>query len=101
MKNEWISVEDRLPEHGVNVLVTYKNSMRRNRVIVGHRLERYRCESSCEDGENDEYCEEKDNYFLKEGWYEQQDNWGEYSSISVNEGEPTHWMPLPEPPEEE
>lgn len=32
------------------------------------------------------------------GWYECIDNWDEYSQVAINEGEPTHWMPLPTPP---
>ena len=97
---DWIRVEDQLPKHGINVIATYKNSVGRDRIIVGHYLERWKEESGCDVDVNDEYSEKLDGYFYKEGWYEQQDNWNDYASITVHEGEVTHWMPLPDPPKE-
>ena len=35
---------------------------------------------------------------LEAGWYESIDNWDEYTQVSIYQGEPTHWMPLPDPP---
>ena len=99
--SEWISVEDKLPQHGKYVLATYTNALGKHRIIVGCHYERWKEECG---GEDDEQCyehsEEKDEYYLKEGWYEQQDNWDDYSSISVYQGVVTHWMPLPSPPKE-
>jgi hypothetical protein len=43
--------------------------------------------------------EEKDNYYVPEGWYEQLENWNEYGSLPVIEGDITHWIPLPDSPE--
>lgn len=94
---EWISVEDRLPEK--KCIATYENALGNRRTIIASYFPARAVESDGEDDAYDEYCEESDQYFYCEGWYEQQDNWGEYSSIYVNEGEVTHWMPLPEPPE--
>ena len=94
--SEWISVEDRLPEK--KVLATYKNRAGNNRIIVADYFPRFTVESNAEYDDYDEYCEEKDTYYYREGWYEQQDNWGDYASIYVNEGKVTHWMPLPELP---
>ena len=45
-----------------------------------------------------EYDEAADTYYVTEGWYECIDNWDDYSSVAVTEGEVTHWMPLPQPP---
>ena len=33
------------------------------------------------------------------GWYECIDNWDDYTEVAIHEGEPTHWMPLPAPPQ--
>jgi hypothetical protein len=95
---QWISVEERLPESGQMVLATYVNEAGRRRTVVGRHVKRWTEESSCDDDCNDEYCEERDNYYLVEGWIEQQDNWGEYASIYIVEGVVDFWQPLPPPP---
>jgi len=46
-----------------------------------------------------EYDEERDEYFLLEGFYEVIKNWDDFTSITI-EDFVTHWMPLPEPPKE-
>lgn len=99
---EWISVSTKMPEHGKKVIATYKNSHGNSRVIVGHHIERWK---EVQEGSDDdcatEYSEELDQYFYLEGWYEQQDNWGDYSCIFVHEGEVIEWkpLPIPSPPE--
>jgi hypothetical protein len=95
---DWISVKDRLPDNGKKVLFTYKNRLGNDRILVGYRVERSTVEVT---GEYDEYCEyheEDDCFYSMPGWYEQQENWDDYASIFVHDGEPTHWMPLPQPP---
>lgn len=93
----WIDVNDRMPTHHTAVLAVYKNSYGKTRAVVGFYLERWREESTFDD-EWYEYHEDRDMYFLKEGWYEQIDNWGDYSSVVISEGEVTHWMELPQSP---
>ena len=95
---EWISVKDRLPDHGESVLAIYKNDYGRYVQIIGHYFERWKEESGCDDDGYDEYSEELDGYYYCEGWYEQQDNWGDYASIHVHEGHVSHWAVLPDPP---
>ena len=94
----WISVKDRMPEHGRKVIATYRNSLDKKRTIIGCFIERWKEECGCDSEDNYEYSEEKDEYFLCEGWYEQQDNWNDYASIFVHEGTVTHWMPEPQGP---
>lgn len=96
---QWISVKDKMPEHGVPVLATCKNYYGKSRRIIAEYIERWKEESGYGDDEsNDEYSEELDQFFLKEGWYEKIDNWGDYSSVVVHEGDVEYWMPLPESP---
>ena len=103
---EWVSVDDRLPENGVHVLLCCE--MHRyggeiagkyvcdgyyaeaNKIIAGGFLDECNCE----------YSEEDDEYYLCEGWYEVIKNWDAYTSVPV-EDFVTHWMPMPQPPKGE
>ena len=101
----WVSVKDRLPESGKHVLAACEI-----RFIYGGK-KTYVCEALYaaqhtftvgkypEDDECFDYDEDEDEYYLKEGWYEAIHNWDEYSSVVI-EDFVTHWMPLPEPPQE-
>lgn len=93
----WVPVAERLPAAGQTVLACYRNSANNVRRIRAHWIAAKTEESS---GDNDfgEYDEATDTYWTPEGWYEQIDNWGDYSAVKVCEGEPTHWMPMPAPP---
>lgn len=95
---QWISVEDRLPEHAC--LASYQPHFRGHgpRVIRAVYFKQYQVQASGEDGESTEYNEADDTEYIKAGWYERIDNWGDFSSVAVCEGEVTHWMPLPAAP---
>ena len=94
----WIPVADALPDPGVWVLAAYRNRHNQWRIVVGQFLTQYFAESDDDDGAARDYCEAEDTFYVAPGWYEQQDNWGEYSSIAIHEGEVSHWMPLPAVP---
>jgi hypothetical protein len=100
MDTKWISVDDLMPNHGVKVIAHYKNgSFGKNRTVMAHYLEPLKEESNSDIDCNDEYDEKTDNYYLKSDWYELIDNWDDYTSVVIHEGEVTHWMPIPIPPE--
>ena len=95
----WTSVKDAMPKSGVKVLACYKNSHGNLRRIRAKWTAAKTVEANAEYdwGEHDE---ETDTYWTPEGWYECIDNWDEYSSVMVSEGEVTHWMPLPLAPDD-
>lgn len=94
----WIPVSERLPEG--TVLAYYTNSHGKGRRIRARYVKRFTQESEDIDNFDAQYDEETDTYYDAEGWYELLDNWGDYSSVAVFEGEVTHWAPLPPPPKE-
>lgn len=96
----WISVEERLPESGVHVLVTAKTSGGHKYVCDAFHAEKFSISSEYGDELACEYNPEKDEYFLEEGWYEVIKNWDDYSSIVIQD-QVTHWMPLPKTSEED
>lgn len=95
----WTSVKDAMPQSGVKVLACYRNSHGNLRRIRAEWTAAKTVESNL-DFDFGEYDEATDCYYAPEGWYECIDNWVEYSSVMVSEGEVTHWMPLPLAPED-
>ena len=97
---EWISVDDRLPENGVHVLLRceihrYGGEIAGKYVCDGYYAEANKIIAGGFPDECDcEYSEEDDEYYLREGWYEVVKNWDDYNSVAV-EDFVTHWMPLP------
>jgi hypothetical protein len=53
-------------------------------------------EESCE-----EYDEDTQEFYVKEGWYECIENNEEYGMFKIYEGEVTHWTPMPLGPRSE
>ncbi len=92
----WISASVLLPDK--NCLAFYKNSFGKNRIVKAFYAKKFQLEQSPDNSYQD-YNEETDTYFLPEGWYETIDNWPDFSYIEITEGEVTHWMVLPDAPE--
>jgi len=90
-----ISINCHMPENGKFVLATYVNSHGNRRLIVGCFVEQYSFPSEDDPCLCVKYREEDGIYYLQEGWYEKQDNWDEYTTIYVNEGEVDFWSELP------
>ena len=103
----WIPVEERLPENDVPVLVSAKrkgwNGKEYNVVFTAFHTDgtTHTEDSGCDWNLEDtglKYCEETDDYIIPEAWWEDVRYGEEFSK--VYDTYVTHWMPLPEPPEE-
>jgi len=82
------------PTAGIPVIAFGKNEHGKDRIIRAFYAPRFTIEDDNE-YEAAEYSEEKECYFLREGWYESNEhdevNWMVCFEI-------THWMPLPDAP---
>ena len=93
----WIAAKDQLPEK--YCLAVYETSRGKKRIIRAMHVRQYEIEASgdeCDSETND--ADEME--YIRAGWYELIDNWGDHSSVAVSEGVVTHWMPLPPLPDE-
>lgn len=97
---EWINSNDqhRKPEHGKIVLICIvTEQLKRQIPIRAVWYDRFTEEDNYNENEATEYCEEKDAYFVREGWYEfnqcDEVNWAITDTV-------THWAEIPLPPVE-
>jgi hypothetical protein len=92
---QWVPVSERLPEDSKPVLAVVKEGKRQFvlRVMYARKFDLV-CGTDCDEAFLD-YDEKTDEYYCKEGWYE--DNQFEEIHWGIS-GDVTHWMPLPEPP---
>jgi uncharacterized protein YneR len=100
-QSQWVSVEDELPK--TKCIARYVNSHGNERTIMAEYIKQFTVEADndCDSDGVSEYCEEKDTWYYKEGWWEVIDNWDDYHMVSVHQGEVTHWQALPTPPAKE
>lgn len=86
---------------GRNVLIAFKNESGKWRIVKAAYFTKYALEASS-DFEGGEYDEERGEYYVPPGWYEdvEAETGLDYSYHSLGPIGPTHWMPLPEPPKE-
>lgn len=88
--SNWRSVKSEMPRNGQECFAFGIDELGNKRVIRAFYAEKNSIEDDDENG-GAEYCEEKDEFFLKEGWYEsnQYDEINWFVPIEI-----THWMPL-------
>lgn len=103
---EWISVKDRLPEHGRVVLfASWTPPFERHKgfykVVKGLHFERFTEPADFDRDYDYEYAEDEDKYYMKEGWCEiEHYEYGTDRLVSIHPFEEvTHWAVLPDPPE--
>lgn len=97
--DDWILVSESLPDAGKMVLAYYKNRVGGDRIIKAFHAPKFTLSAdACEDEGCYEFDEATNSDYMREGWLEAIDNWGDYSSVYVVEGEVTHWIPLPAAP---
>lgn len=106
---EWISVKDRLPENEKNVLVVVRRKWFSNPgKYYNFVVNAFRTDGKHNTEETDyiwdfggyehlEYDEENYAYVIPEGWWESVHYSEEFSAV---DDEVTHWMELPELPNE-
>lgn len=98
----WIPVKERMPKAEQPVLVVYmfgdKPMVTKAIYEDGTILSDDSFLNWSEIWEYGNYDEESDSYFIPRGWWE----YGDFAEFNNGINYPiTHWMPLPEPPEEE
>lgn len=94
----WRNAKDDPPESGVHVLLGCEvRPSGRKYVCDGYYAAPKTISAECSDEIAFEYDEDKDEYFLLEGFYEVIKNWDDFSSIAIGDFV-THWMHLPSAP---
>jgi len=101
--DKWIPIEEKQPETKDRVLVSFENEYRKQVISIAEYIamrtvlaEDYMADDSAQ--EFDDYDEEKDCYWTREGFYE----WQYVADINYYLHEKvTHWLPLPELPDKD
>ncbi len=101
-KKDWINITDKLPKsEQYDLLECHAGKAYGNYryICIGFYAKRYSVYPPPYTDFGIEYFEETDDYYLLEGWYETIKNCDDYSCLYINDVV-THWMPLPELPEQ-
>ena len=99
MKDEWKDADEELPKSQHTVLAYYLNDCKKGRTVKAMYIEPYSilAEDFYEDWmDYGYYSEEKDNYYVKSGWYERVEN-SDYGYYMIND-RVLFWQELPNEP---
>mgnify|MGYP000951586686 CR=1 FL=1 len=88
----WRPVSEK-PEKGQEVIISYVDCYGNRVLSMGSYVSRFNESAEYDDDSVCEYCEEKDEYYLLEGWYESTNN-SEYDSWLLKE-KVDMWLPIP------
>lgn len=95
----WISIKEKLPESQQRVLGFYTNKYGKTRIEIVCYIppKEVLAEDFLNEDADDckEYDEQKDCYWVTEGWWES--SWESDTNWKISENI-THWMPLPKLP---
>lgn len=99
----WISVNEKLPETGEQVLCTkvWPGKKVRHQWVGFYTIGKD-IEVSSDDTFDIDIEDDKDTgtAYLKAGWYEEEETPHSEYDYTYLHRDPTHWMPLPEPPKQ-
>ena len=100
----WIPITERLPKPETEVMIVCNDNGRRFIATAIHENGKQLSEESCwvwtDIWEYGRYDEEHDDYFVPEGWWESRCFTPDDVYNCMVDCEVTHWMPMPELPEE-
>jgi hypothetical protein len=86
-----------LPPDNRKVLAYYKNDLNNDRIVIARYYGEKEMELTDYDDLEGEYDDESGVGYWPAGWYEQIENWDDYSSVTIIH-EVLAWAPLPKPP---
>jgi hypothetical protein len=95
--NNWISVKDRLPECEKEVLIVTDNGIITTAMYEDGKMS---TDDSTWNWYDLDYDEDRDEYLIPECWCENKHYNPDEAYNNCVYDKVTHWMPLPEPPEE-
>lgn len=94
---KWIPISEQMPRSGQRILIYWTNRSGRDRTSLGYWVDHMDEECHWEDWEEFAvHDEETDRYFVPEDWYE----WGWETEQMSSLSNVSHWMHLPEPPQD-
>ena len=94
MLENWINPKEKMPTAGKKVMIVYKNSLYKNRIVFGHYTAKF-TDQDCSD-EFYEECPKDNELYVPQGWYEASYSHEDYSGYYLENQEVLFWSEIPE-----